>query len=435
MTCEVAVANRLGIALAADSAATFTQTDSNTRTYATGANKIFQLTELDPIGCMIFNNSTLAGIPWELLIKAFRSQKTSTEPAVQSYADDFVDFVRGTRSHGLLAESVRTRSTQFAVLAAFEFAARNCRQELERLRREFKEGSPPIDPRAMVNGFIQIVESNAIPAPLSAADIDTLLATYSAELTPQAVTQWSALHPADAQSAPPITEFIELVIKTLVHMPFAVLLNSYTGLVFAGYGSEQFLPSCISIKVFGFVAGKLLVTPSESFTVDHVGRDCHIQPFATRSMVETFMLGASENVYGYVQRRFIEAAGQLGTAIVAASGGKMEQASIDAHVAQQVQPFMKGWIEDTSKAHLIPLLSVVGGLSLEELAELADTLVMLESLKEKVTYRTQSVGGPIDVAVITKADGLVWIKRKLYFDASLNHRYFARVERKHRGEQ
>ncbi len=96
---------------------------------------------------------------------------------------------------------------------------------------------------------------------------------------------------------------------------------------------------------------------------------------------------------------------------------------------------MEGWIHDVSRVHLLPLLDIVGGLSLEELGELADTLVMLESLKEKVTYRTQSVGGPIDVALITKSDGLVWIKRKLYFDASLNHRYLARIERKHRSEQ
>lgn len=434
MTCEVAVANRLGIALAADSAATFTQSDSNTRTYAAGANKIFQLTELDPIGCMIFNNSTLAGIPWELLIKAFRSQKASTEPAVQSYADDFVDFVRGTRSHGLIPDSVRARSTEVAIRAAFEFAALNCRQELEKLRREQGAGGPRVDARGMISNFIKAAESQPIPEPLSGADVDALAEAYKDALTQEAATLWATPPFSAPQDAPPILEFVELVLKTLVHLPLVVLANSYTGLVFAGYGSEQFLPSCISIRVFGFVAGKLLVTPSESFTVEHVGRDSYVQPFATRSMVETFMLGASGNVYGYVQRRFVEAAGQLATKLVAASGGQLEQTSIDTHVAQQLPVFMDGWLKDTSQAHLFPLLSVVGGLSLEELAELADTLVMLESLKEKVTFRTQSVGGPVDVAVITKADGLVWIKRKLYFDAALNHRYLARVERKHRGE-
>jgi hypothetical protein len=36
----------------------------------------------------------------------------------------------------------------------------------------------------------------------------------------------------------------------------------------------------------------------------------------------------------------------------------------------------------------------------------------------------ETVGGPIDVAVISKGDGFVWIKRKHYFKAELNHQFF-----------
>lgn len=35
------------------------------------------------------------------------------------------------------------------------------------------------------------------------------------------------------------------------------------------------------------------------------------------------------------------------------------------------------------------------------------------------------VGGPIDVAVISKGDGLIWIKRKHYFDRDLNQHFFS----------
>jgi hypothetical protein len=68
-------------------------------------------------------------------------------------------------------------------------------------------------------------------------------------------------------------------------------------------------------------------------------------------------------------------------------------------------------------------------LAVDEMANLAETLVTLESLKEKVTRPTESIGGPVDVAAITKAEGLVWIKRKHYFDLSLNARYQARLHR------
>ena len=73
-----------------------------------------------------------------------------------------------------------------------------------------------------------------------------------------------------------------------------------------------------------------------------------------------------------------------------------------------------------------PIMSIVGSLPKEELAEMAETLVNLTSFKRRVTPEAETVGGPIDVAVISKGDGLVWIKRKHYFVPELNPRYFGR---------
>jgi hypothetical protein len=38
--------------------------------------------------------------------------------------------------------------------------------------------------------------------------------------------------------------------------------------------------------------------------------------------------------------------------------------------------------------------------------------------------REESVGGPVDVAVISKGDGFIWIKRKHYFSPDLNSQFF-----------
>ncbi len=52
MTCEVALMNRSGIALAADSAVTVTYWEDGKRQerYFKGANKIFNLSSINPIG-------------------------------------------------------------------------------------------------------------------------------------------------------------------------------------------------------------------------------------------------------------------------------------------------------------------------------------------------------------------------------------------------
>ena len=60
----------------------------------------------------------------------------------------------------------------------------------------------------------------------------------------------------------------------------------------------------------------------------------------------------------------------------------------------------------------------------EDLAELAENLIYLTSLKRRITPNLESVGGPIDVAVISKGDGFIWIKRKHYFNPDLNRSYF-----------
>jgi hypothetical protein len=60
------------------------------------------------------------------------------------------------------------------------------------------------------------------------------------------------------------------------------------------------------------------------------------------------------------------------------------------------------------------------------MASLAEAMVNLTSVKRKFSAEKETVAGPIDVAVISKSDGFIWVKRKHYFDAELNPRYFVR---------
>ena len=61
----------------------------------------------------------------------------------------------------------------------------------------------------------------------------------------------------------------------------------------------------------------------------------------------------------------------------------------------------------------------------DELAAMAESLVNLTVFKRKVSKTVETVGGPIDVAVISKGDGFIWVKRKHYFEAELNQHFFA----------
>jgi hypothetical protein len=69
-------------------------------------------------------------------------------------------------------------------------------------------------------------------------------------------------------------------------------------------------------------------------------------------------------------------------------------------------------------------MSAINTLSKEDLAEMAESLIYLTYLKRRFTFTEESVGGPVDVAIITKGDGFIWIKRKHYFRPDLNPHYF-----------
>jgi hypothetical protein len=142
-------------------------------------------------------------------------------------------------------------------------------------------------------------------------------------------------------------------------------------------------------------------------------------------MVETFTTGMSPDAYYHIVTAFKSAAHTFAQGLQDDLGGS-EIPNLAERIESLRGEFVKSWYWPCLNAHYEPLRRVVGMLPVDEMAELAETLINLESLKEKVTQPTQSVGGPIDVAVITKVDGFIWVKRKHYFRPELNPRFFAR---------
>jgi hypothetical protein len=74
---------------------------------------------------------------------------------------------------------------------------------------------------------------------------------------------------------------------------------------------------------------------------------------------------------------------------------------------------------------LSPVLDIVASLPKDELAAMAESLVNLTSFQRRISREVETVGGPIDVAIISKGDGFIWIKRKHYFEKDLNPAFFA----------
>lgn len=430
MTCEIAVANRLGIALAADSAVTFTKGGPNgtTTSYSSGANKILQPVRTEPIGLMVYNNSTFGNLPWELLVKQFRIDfDAKFEPLVSGYMSRLVEYLESAEN--LFPRGVRSFQTNGLYGVALIRLIATLKQ---RYPIATDEAADLAARTAACAEFIAATEHELDQETIAAGLLDDDFVSALANEALDLVTEAEA---AVAQSAPdlsnvlPVPDLLRLAVKVTYKRPSEVFVNfPSSGIVIAGYGRDEVLPAFVEREFFGFIGTRVYSIERKSKAVPRNGVGAVIEAFARRAMVETFTQGISPEAWGQAEREYRSRSRQLIERSIGESGGTpLASDRVDTMVDESTDGFMSQWARASIDAHWHPLLEVVAGLAMDQLAELGENLVMLESLKERVTHRTQSVGGPIDVAVITKAEGLVWIKRKHFFPRELNHRYFGRL--------
>jgi Txe/YoeB family toxin of Txe-Axe toxin-antitoxin module len=432
MTCEVLVMNRLGLVLAADSAITFTsKDDAGVKTsFSAGANKIFQLSNHEPVGVMIFNNAGLQNIPWEIIIKSFRVHLGENKyDTMEEYAAALHDFIVANKS--LFPEEHKDNHLKKLAFNSFLFLINFSRNFAPDLNDSNKTGTHKDEWAKFKNFISQTLPNIPLPNHFTEAQLEKTKKEYTEWLT-QIIGDY--LNNTDSLShLKNVIDAKELAgysIDALYKLYSAIFDSSYTGIVIAGYGKDDCFSSYVEVKYYGFINEALITENLKSAIIDHNEIDSVIEAFAQQAMVETFVTGYSPTVWGKVKDKSKELAQKISDDLVK-NGGATLPANWAETLEKLNEEFTQEWSRDVLQEHYLPLRRIIGGLAIEEMSELAETLVMLESLKEKVTSRTQSVGGPIDVAVITKAEGLVWIKRKLFFDPEINQRYFLRQQKNH----
>jgi chitinase len=109
--------------------------------------------------------------------------------------------------------------------------------------------------------------------------------------------------------------------------------------------------------------------------------------------------------------------------------GKKLQVKVRTELDKLMPNLYNEWNNTRTEKYSNPVMENVASLPKDELGAMAESLVNLTKFKRRISREKETVGGPIDVAVITKGDGFVWMKRKHYFDAGLNPRFIARISK------
>ncbi|MEU1970940.1 hypothetical protein ABZ477_04755 [Microbacterium sp. NPDC019599] len=427
MTTEIAILNRSAVALAADSAVSVSSAGS-LKVYD-GVNKLFELIKGRPVGVMIYNGAELSFRPWETIIKAYREERRDRSlPTLDEYVEDFKAFIRlhpelfsERQQHEALMQ------TAFAHLSSVRVAV------LQDLQQAIAKGKRPT-PRLITATTARHVrvfwdrarttyDITAWPDALPTAR--TLGQQLRADLDPLIDAAFGNL---------PLSDPLKANLRVgLIHRMFGRndADGQFSGVVIAGFGDAEYYPRLREFRAKAVYKDRLMAFDVlESKTDIGVYLPGDIKSFAQGDMIRSFTDGIQDQVRGEMIEFWnnwrtrdvgnavaadarLDGLAPADRAAVTDSIRDMSSTAVDEfldHMAKYEQASVKG-----------PLLQSVAFLPKDELGAMAESLVNLTTLKRRVSINeAQTVGGAVDVAVVSRGDGFVWLKRKHYFDQELN---------------
>jgi hypothetical protein len=423
MTAIVGTLNKRGIAIAADSAATYSTSATNKITNT--ANKIFELSKKHPIGIAIYNNLDFYGIPWEVILKTYRDNylKERSFHKLKEYVEDFWEYL-----HNVILTKVRIEDQkgQIAYLA-------------HRLKEEAISTAKKILESKNADNDITSLFSEIMSFLIKLSE-DFKLHSRTSEFNSYKISQFhdstseiidSILSDLTQDTSCP-EAFRETFLSTLFSIIKAdtIVYLSQTGLIFWGYGEEELFPSYYHYEVSLAFDNKIKYVELSNYEVSNQKNAC-VAPFAQTDVANTVVRGIDQKLRDTINNNLQIAFEDFRNNIVdvlfkANAPETLLDALRNMDISNQVTPFIGYLNEYIQNNYIDKLLNTVAYLSKEDLADMAESLVRMTCLKRHITTDEESVGGPVDVAVITKGDGFIWIKRKHYFNRELNPHYFER---------
>ena len=421
MTAEVAVMNKTAVALAADSAVTVTSSGGK-KIYKT-VDKLFMLSECEPVGIMIYGNGELMGIPWETIIKMHTKKlKNSKFNTLREYAEQFIESL--DNGNPLFPEEEQSSYIIGAIISIFAAMKEEINDEVDKVVEE--EGE-------ITKRRYQKITSTTITkyhSALKAAEkLDSLHENHTEEIIIKYQKEIQAAREYIFEKLPiKITENLDKKLTEIGGSLFSKDLFSpslVSGIVIAGFGDNEIFPSLISYLVEGVANDRLKYKESGSNQINRENTGAII-PFAQKEMIYTFVQGVHPLYQAALDNYLDELFKDYPTHIVDSLEGLTE-----AEEKKLIKKLKKvgDKLLDTCKEnmvdyglenHIYPIINSVAVLPKEELAVVAESLINLSSWRKRVFMEDETVGEPIDVAVISKGDGFVWIKQKQYFDKTLN---------------
>lgn len=424
MTAVLGILNKQAVAIAADSAVTIGGTENHK--IFNRANKVFTLSKRHPVGIMIYNSASFMTTPWETIIKVYRKQLGETSfPTLKEYQCNFLDFIKYKGYY----TSVNVQKDYFGgfALNIVNYAI----NEIVKKNRSIFDN--PSDENKQQ--FLTLLEQQIgtlrgfwISNPDHCPDFNNYSLGNFKQFTEDIFEKIFLTRFTNNGFELPDT--LKETIKEAIYYILLAKENisSHTGLVFAGFGEDEIYPQLIPINVSMVFDNKLryYIDDPNCASISDLN-DGAVRPFAQTDVINTILSGIDPELNKTYLSNFGALFDKYNQIILNAIGDSnplLSEQIKSIEIQKLIEEYASSNQQILRENYIIPLMNAVSHLSKEDLAEMAESLIYLTYLKRRITNAEESVGGPVDVAIISKGDGFIWIKRKHYFKPEFNQFFF-----------
>jgi len=415
MTSVVGILNKRGVAIAADSAVTrgWKKNGLDVEKYTKNGNKMVRLSEGIPVAVMIIGSAEYHHTPWDVIVRRYRQKRGHLEHStVEASALDFFDFIQS--------------DPVFWRVDDRDFGVRLVKTVFECIKSEMEESydSDSDDDSAPSAIFIRVFRHAAaslqkkwikkgIAPQYKDYSMASFLSAYDSIIT-------DFLDNTDYDDdvlkgiRPSFEETLWMAFRT------GIKCDDSTTLVFTGYGKDQVYPSLVSANVCGGFDRRVNyhICPDDIVCIS-ADKPVAIRSFAQDDVIKSLLNGIHMGwlIGASVFPRIVDPRLSY---YFKPSIGEKDPGFEFTEMLKEVETEDLLHRFSTERNRLLNKNQRMWERSLKDrdleyLASLADCLIDLTGLHRLLTFSPEGVGGPVDVAVISKNEGFTWLRRKNWY--------------------
>lgn len=427
MTAVIGILNKKGVALAADSAITWSSQDSDEEKVTKNGNKMIRLSNAVPICVMTTGNADFMQTPWEIIARYYREHRGDIKhETVEACMHDFFRFIA---DHSLFIDHERVRyNIRKRLNNLFNYVDREIDEKYKQRNKEDVLKAP----RGYQKAFESILKDlckNWLKHGISCQFHDYTLQDfqkYTKEIFDEYIQEQS-YEEDDFIKLSPYSRTLLMVLRQPLEEALMTWYStrqskagSHSELVFSGYGKKQDYPSLVSTVVCEGIDSRVNYhTLPEDVICLSDKHPVAICSFAQDDIIRSILHGIHKDFSNAIVNTIYRLFSPSGFAIFDTTDNGIDYITLFDKLGEvKTEDIINNYKKDVIRyirSNRRKWEKALEDYDLQSMAALAESLIDLTGFHRILTFQQEGVGGPVDVAVISKNDGFVWLNRKSWY--------------------